>query len=141
MKVLFCTSELIGAKLIRAVTWSDWSHVALVDGDTVIEAVWPVVKTTPLSEVLEKHKSYTIVELPSLDDDALLEAAKSQLGKPYDLTALFGILSHRDWQQDDRWFCSELVAWSFSKSGSPLFRPEALPRITPQHLWMLAPKS
>lgn len=27
---------------------------------------------------------------------------------------------------------------AFQQGGSPLFRPEALHRITPQHLWMIA---
>ena len=31
-----------------------------------------------------------------------------------------------------------LVGWSFAQAGSPLFRPEALYRVTPQHLWMIA---
>jgi hypothetical protein len=61
------------------------------------------------------------------------------VGKPYDLTALFGLLMRRDWQEEDRWFCSELVGWAFAQGGSPLFRADALHRITPQNLWMLAP--
>ena len=56
-----------------------------------------------------------------------------------DVTAIVGLGLHRDWQEDDRWFCSELVAWAFEKAGEPLFRAEVLRRVTPQHLWMLAP--
>lgn len=138
MRVLFCTSHLPGAVLIRAVTWSDWSHVALIDGDMAIEAVWPQVRVTQLADVLAKHSRYVVVELPDADDAAILDAARSQVGKPYDLTALFGLLMHRDWQEPDRWFCSELVAWAFEKSGSPLFRRDAMHRVTPQHLWMIA---
>ena len=45
MKVLFCTSNKIGAVLIRGVTWSKWSHVAILLGDgTVVEAVYPKVR-------------------------------------------------------------------------------------------------
>ena len=138
MRVLFCTSHLPGAVLIRAVTWSAWSHVAILDGDMAIEAVWPHVKVTPLAEVLARHSRYAVVDLPGADDAAILEAARSQVGKPYDLTALFGLLMHRDWQEEDRWFCSELVAWAFDKAGSPLFRRDAMHRVTPQHLWMVA---
>lgn len=140
MRVLFCTSKLPGALLIRTVTWSDWSHVALVDGEEVIEAVWPAVRAAPLAEVIAQHSAYVIVDLPCADPAAAIAAARSQIGKPYDLTALFGLLTHRDWQEDDHWFCSELAAWSFDRAGSPLFRPQAMHRITPQHLWMLAPE-
>ena len=113
MRVLFCTSKLPGAVLIRAVTWSQWSHVAL---------------------------AHVIVDLPCDFREFVIEAARSQVGKPYDPTALFGLLMHRDWQEEDRWFCSELVAWAFAQGGSPLFRAEALHRVTPQLLWMLAPE-
>ena len=139
MRVLFCTSKLPGAVLIRAITWSDWSHVALLDGDEVIEATWPVVRVAPLAEVIAAHSAHVIVDLPCSDPAAAIAAARTQAGKPYDLTALFGLLMHRDWQEDDRWFCSELVAWAFAQGGTTLFRPEAMHRITPQHLWMLAP--
>lgn len=138
MRVLFCTSKLPGAALIRAITWSDWSHVALIDGEDAIEATWPAVRVAPLSEIIAKHSAYCIVDMPCQDPSAVLAAARSQLGKPYDLTALFGLLVRRDWQEPDRWFCSELVAWAFAQGGSPLFRPEALYRVTPQHLWMIA---
>lgn len=140
MRVLFCTSKLPGAVLIRAVTWSKWSHVALIDGDEVIEATWPVVRVAPLADVIAKHSAHVIVDLPCACPEFVIEAARSQVGKPYDLTALFGLLMHRDWQEEDRWFCSELVAWAFSQGGSPLFRADALHRVTPQLLWMLAPE-
>ena len=56
-----------------------------------------------------------------------------------DGTAVLGLGLHRDWQQDDSWFCSELAAWSFQQAGSPLFRANAARRVTPQDLWMLQP--
>ena len=138
MRVLFCTSKLPGAAIIRAVTWSDWSHVALIDGEEVIEATWPAVRVVPLADVLAKHSRFAVADIPCQDPAAVIAAARSQIGKPYDLTALFGMLARRDWQEADAWFCSELTAWAFQQGGSPLFRPEALYRITPQHLWMIA---
>ena len=138
MRVLFCTSKLPGAALIRAITWSDWSHVAIIDGEEVIEATWPAVRVVPLADVIVKHSRFVVADIPCQDPAAVIAAARSQIGKPYDFTALFGMLARRDWQEADRWFCSELVAWSFSQGGSPLFRPETLYRITPQHLWMIA---
>lgn len=140
MQVVFCASRKIGSLAIRSVTWSKWSHVAIVDGDHVIEAVWPHVRRRPLPELLAEHSRHAVVDLPCRSSAAAIAAARSQIGKPYDLTALFGLLMHRDWQEADRWFCSELVAWTFDQAGSPLFRPEAMHRITPEHLWMLSPE-
>lgn len=140
MKVLLCTSNLPGALLIRALTWSRWSHAAIIDGDEVIEATWPRVRVTPLAEVLAKRSRWTIIDLPCRSSEAVIAAARSQVGKPYDLRAVLGIAIHRDWQDPSRWFCSELVAWAFEQAGSPLFRADAVQRVTPQHLWMLAPE-
>lgn len=138
VSLLFSTSQKIGAVAIRAVTWSKYSHVALLDGDEVIEATWPAVRVAPLAEVIAAHSAHAIVELPCRDPQAVIAAAASQIGKPYDYTAILGLGLRRDWQEEDAWFCSELVAWAFQQGGSPLFRPEALYRITPQHLWMIA---
>lgn len=105
----------------------------------MIEATWPRVRVTPLADVLAKHSRWTIIDLPCGNPAAVIAAARSQIGKPYDLTAVLGIAIHRDWQDSARWFCSELVAWAFEQAGSPLFRADAVRRVTPEHLWMLAP--
>lgn len=138
MKALFSASPKPGSVLIRAGTWSRFSHVALVDGDEVIEAVWPKVRVAPLAEVMALHSVNVLARLPCRDPDIAIRAARSQLGKPYDLTAVVGIGLHRNWQETDSWFCSELLAWALAQSGSPLFRAEALHRVVPQHLWMLS---
>lgn len=65
------------------------------------------------------------------------EFAKTQIGKPYDFSAVSGILLDRNWHNDVNWFCSELVAVSFEKAGHPLLstRPSAKTyRITPRDL-------
>lgn len=139
VRLLFCTSQKPLSVLIRWVTGSRWSHVALVDGDEVIEAVWPRVRVARLSDVLRAYPAHTYADLPCTTPLGVLLAARSQVGKPYDWTALLGLLLRRDWQLDRRWFCSELVAWAFARMGQPLFRAAALHRVTPHHLWMLAP--
>lgn len=137
MKILLCTSNKIGARLIRLVTWSKYSHAAVIDGDKVIEAVRPYVREVPLKDVLASHPESIIIDFDCKEEKEILQAIRSQIGKPYDITALFGLFFHRNWQEEDSWFCSELVAWALSKGGYPLFREEALHRVTPNHLWML----
>lgn len=141
VRLLFCTNPCNPLSLaIRACTWSHWSHVAIIDGDDVIESValHGVVRTR-LDDRLAVDKLWQIVELPCDDPESVLVAARSQIGKPYDYTAIIGLWLHRVWKDADSWFCSELVAWAFAKAGLPLFRAEALQRVTPQHLWMLPP--
>lgn len=139
MKLLFCTSNLPGAVLIRAVTWSSWSHVAVIvdeESDVAIEAVWPRVRKTTVTEIKRKHSKWKIVEVPVDDEISVLDFLESQVGKKYDWTALFGILFHRDWSKDSRWYCSELAAAALTQS-KPLFRTEVAKRVTPQMLWVL----
>jgi uncharacterized protein YycO len=140
VRVLLATSNAPGALLIRAVTWSSWSHAALlIDDNHVVEATWPRVRVTPIADVIAKHTDHVIIDLPCKDPDAAIRAALSQVGKPYDWTALAGILVHRDWQQDDMWYCAELVAWCAAQGGTAWFRREDVHRVTQEHLWMLAP--
>lgn len=130
---------LLGAA-IRAFTWSRWSHVALIDGYEAIEARAPDgVIVTETEQLLLRDQVFELVELPCRNPEAVRAAAASQFGKPYDYTALLGLALRRDWQEEDAWFCSELIAWAFEQSGEPLFRRECLRRVTPQHLWMLGP--
>jgi uncharacterized protein YycO len=139
MKVLLCTSNLPGAVFIRWLTGSQWSHCALVMGDIAVEATWPRVRKVPVQQIMNEHTKSLMIDIPCKDDAAAFYKALSQVGKPYDLTALFGWLSGRDWQEEDKWFCSELVAWAFDQAGSPLFRDGVLSRVTPQNLWMVRP--
>lgn len=140
LRIAFCRGTRLSSRLIQILTWSRWSHVALIDDDEVVEALWPRVGVTALSDLLSRYSEVIIAEWPGIDGGPILEAARSQEGKPFDWKALFGFLFHRDWQDPNAWFCSELVAWSFTQAGVPLYRREAMDRITPQDLWVLEPR-
>lgn len=139
MKILLCRSNTIGSWAIRILTWSPWSHAVLINRDDAVEATWPRVQQTTAAKVIAKHSAYTFVDLPCWSPDLAWKAAQSQIGQPYDWTALVGFLFHRDWEKAGSWFCSELVAWSFAQGGTPLFRPDVAKRITPYDLWLLPP--
>ncbi len=140
IRIMFSTSTHPLSSVIRACTWSRWSHVCIVDGDTVIEATATHgVTRTRLFEAVARAKEFAFVDFPCLDAAAVIAQASGQIGKPYDYTAIVGLALHRDWQQDDAWFCSELIAWAFDKAQQPLLRAEILKRVTPQHIWMLPP--
>jgi len=75
--------------------------------------------------------------------EAVRAAALTQLGKPFDNSALRGFLSDampgtRNWQDPTAWFCSELIVWSFIKGG---YWPELAVwpknRISPSDIFML----
>lgn len=135
MRIVFCTNTKgITDFIIRTFTKSKWSHVAfLLDDNTVIEAVYPLVRRVPLAEMLSSYDKFELIDIPC-DYRKAKEAGLSQLGKPYDLSAIAGLALHRDWQEQDSWFCSELVAWCLEQGGNKLFKDPY--RVTPQMLLM-----
>lgn len=140
IQLLFSSSGSPMGALIRAATWSRWSHVALVAGGDVIEAApFHGVRQVKLNDAIGQAKEFALVELPARDPQRIIDAARSQVGKPYDWTAVLGLGLRRDWQGRDAWFCSELIAWSASEAGEPWYRCESARQVTPQHLWMLPP--
>ena len=120
-------------------TWSSWSHVALVlpDGIHAVEATWPRVRLTTVAQIRHAHRKTTMADLPCLYPDLAGAWALAQVGLPYDWGALVGMLLERDWTEPWSWFCSELVAAAFEEGGSPLFRKSAIYRVTPGMVWML----
>jgi len=144
VSVLFTRRHHPGSVAIRVATWSAWSHVDLVDdlGSTPVLigaiALKGVVEES-LEHRLAQASRAALVKFPAVNPAAVIAAARSQLGKPYDLPGIAGLVTRsRDWQEDDSWFCSELVPWAFDRGGSPIFRQDLVGRITPQHLWMPA---
>ena len=138
VRLLFTRRRHPGSALIRVTTWSAWSHVDLIDDQSVLGAVaFHGVERELLATRLANASRAAVMTIPCADAQAVIAAAESQIGKPYDWLGVLGIGLHRDWQEPDRWFCSEMAAWAFHEAGRPLFRPDALYRVTPQHLWML----
>lgn len=130
MRVLFCRSFSVGSILIRALTFSRWSHVALVrDDGMAIEATWPRVRMVPAEQIIAEHDAHDFGEV-AMPVDAWVWAER-QVGKPYDLGGLWFFLVGRDWTDDAKWFCSELVA-----AASQSWRCAG--RITPEMLWEMS---
>ena len=88
------------------------------------------------------RKFRMVIETPLADD--IRAWAMTQLGKPFDDSALYGFLSdalpgQRDWRVADSWFCSELVVWAFEVAGYWPSVPQVWPknRISPSDMLML----
>lgn len=136
VRVVFTRKRQPFSALLRAFLWSRWSHVAIIDGDEVIDATGENgVSVRSLSQLLGDASEHEIVDIPAADPRAVIAAARAQVGKPYDWLGVLGIGFRRRWQNDTSWFCSELVAHAFAAGGSPLVRVEAW-RITPRDLYL-----
>lgn len=136
--LVFCRAPTLTSWAIRVATWSRWSHVALIEGDWVIDATPKRgVAVRPLIDFETEHDDAYTIDLPRDLGHELALQMITQVGKPYDWTAALGLGLHRNWQKDDAWFCSELVAWAYDRIERPLFRADSMHRVTPQHLFML----
>lgn len=138
--LLFSNRKNIGSYAIRGMTWGIWSHVAVIDGDKVIEAIaFHGVREISLKEALDNADHFEIVNLPCKDPLKVISLIRSQIGRPYDYMALLGFLARRDWGHSGAWFCSELIAWAFQQAGEPLFREGIMYRVAPEDIWRIPP--
>lgn len=132
--------------LVRLITWSNWSHVAiLIDDNTVIEST-AMKNGNPTNGVhfstLEDFKSRaTTWEIRSFEvdnPDAIITAAKAKVGTKYNFKSQIGMLLHiGSWQNSACTYCSEFVTDIFCVGGSPKFNEKFKARIAPQHWYML----
>lgn len=137
MKVIYCSNDKFGSWLIRTFTWSRFSHVVFVEDDThVIDSTFTHggVQRRPMADIYRDYTTVEVVEIPVPDEQAALAFARSQLGKPYDKTAIIGFIFRRRWADADSWFCNELIEAIATAGGRQRFR-ESISRITPQESW------
>ena len=141
--------------VIRHMSHSPFSHVDLVmeDGNLLGASdspKAPVLSGNPRGVAIRpaNYENYgrrcrMVITTPLAD--AIREVAKSQLGRPFDNSALIGFLSdavpgERDWRASDNgWFCSELAVFSFEAAGYWRASPTVWPknRISPSDMLMI----
>lgn len=136
MELIFGAAPRIGSLFLRIFTFSRWSHVGVVNGDEVIEAHFPRVRSVPLAEFKANYPTWEMADLPTPDDARAWQFCRDQIGKLYDVGALFAFpFQRRDWESPNRWFCSELPVAAANAAGAHYYRDSELSRITPGELW------
>lgn len=127
--VIFARNDHWISRLVRWRTNSQWSHVGILDGDYVIEAMGSTgVRQTPLAQFYDRYTHHTSKQLPGD-----IEKARYLIGSDFDLWGLWGVFFRSDELQSSRkWFCSELVAYA-----TGLYDETALHKVTPEHLYWL----
>jgi hypothetical protein len=139
-QVLFLNNKgIIVPKLIEWFTWSHFDHVEVISPDGLNSASaleFHGVIERPIDTVLAKAKNYTIVEFPA-DPVKTYSFVLSQLGKSYDYASVFGIAFHKNWNEKNTWFCSDIIAAALASGGLQLFRDNYDRRITPEDLYKL----
>lgn len=144
MKIVFARRNTLGSWLLRFFTWSPYSHVGAIFEDNhgapllVVHSTSPEgVHVTEWDKFSEQYNVCEVCEVSVPNEDAAFDFLQSQIGKPYDWSAILGfIFRASDWERDDAWFCNELVEAALVAGGKRRFR-ESLARITPRHSWMV----
>lgn len=141
MEILLSRNHMPLSYLIRGVSWSEWSHCGvLLPDNTVVEAkpIYGVVRR-PIEHFVHDSSHYVQLTVECPYDSRGHEFALAQVGKGYDYRGALGIAFHRIWDEDDVWWCSELLEAVIQKAGRQRFRdPSIVKRITPQHVYMVA---
>ena len=152
LEIQFSTSTAFTSGVIRRLCHSEFSHVDIVvpgegllgvsGSDHTINDIGGVqIRPPGMWPYLHPPKT---ARLSTAGADAIIELAKTQIGKPFDNGALYGFLedmghtAKRDWRDHGAWFCSEMVAWALETSHFfPYSLVSAKNRITPADLLLL----
>jgi len=107
---------------IRAFEYGFWAtHVeALMPDETLLGAhADGGVQARPHNYDKSDFTRELYVSIPATpaQTDAFHLFLRAQVGKPYDFLAIAGIALQRDWQKEDAWYCSELIAAALCHCG------------------------
>lgn len=140
LRIMFTNSYLPLSPVIRFVTWSKYSHMVIVINDNyVIHSDFNGVHIEPIVDLMNRSKSWMIVEYECKNSQAIINEAIKLLNRPYDYGALIGIAIRRiELQDDSKYVCSEFPAAACQNANDPFFCTDYLHRITPQH-WLMLP--
>jgi uncharacterized protein YycO len=113
------------SEVIRAFDHGAYSHVdaVLADGTLLGARSDACGAAAPGVQIRKSgYAAFSGIKRVVLPTTVECEAAfyaylQTQIGKPYDHSAILGFALNRDWREADSWFCSELVAAALEQAG------------------------
>lgn len=126
MKLLAYKGKSIVSKVIRTLTRSEYSHIAIeLDDGGMIEA-WQTAGVVERINYKEGHTPGTPVDvfkiLGPLDTARTEKFLRDQVGAKYDWLNVFRFLYCKDAKENRRWFCSELAEYAVEEGFVTLLR-------------------
>jgi hypothetical protein len=126
MKIKFSSNLLPFSILCRLYTWSPASHCELVFSDGM--SIYPAMENGHIIMTRTNYRNETHFDLDITkhEEDIIRKWAYSQIGKPYDYTALapFNVLiprTKKNWKDNKQWMCSEFCAYGLDLIDITLF--------------------
>ena len=122
-KILLFKGRGMVSRLIRWQTNGQYSHAALqLPNGRIIEA-WHKPAKVRLRSRLEDWSNVEAYDVEGMDAaqwSMAMAWAHRQIGKKYDFGGVFRFLTRRRKDQDEKWFCSELVFQAVKEGGVDL---------------------
>lgn len=120
--ILTRSYSLVGDAITVASIGEEVSHAVIYDAErgTVIEAITPTVREVPLESLLARNRVAIVVrphKLSEAERRASVKRARSKVGARFDFGGLIGV------QDNDRFYCSELVFWASDLAGHGVRKP------------------
>ena len=126
IKILQFQGKSLISRLIRWQTRSVYSHSALLTSDNTVIEAWHKGGVQEVDSISTLHTPGTKVDVFKftwkVDEVAVEEFARKQVGCSYDFLAILRFLSRRSYTKNKKWFCSELIAAATKHAGYPLIR-------------------
>lgn len=138
--LIFTTSSSLFSEIVKWHTQGIWSHVMLAtgEGDDVITADAEGVVLRAMRP--EEKKNFACLFYPPRlfreDGKKIIDWACSQVGKGYDFLGLASFAIDTDVNDEDRWFCSEIVFMAYLQAEIELQRRIEHAFVTPRDLWI-----
>jgi uncharacterized protein YycO len=133
-KILLFKGRGIVSKLIRWQTNGKYSHVALQRPDGRIIEAWHKPAKVRLRSRLDDWSNVEAYEVQGATVEQLEAAvawAEAQIGKKYDFGGVMRFVTRWRKDQDDKWFCSELVFQAFREAGINLLERVQCSQVSP----------
>jgi hypothetical protein len=146
--LVYSNSKLPLSPIIRWRTGSEFSHVGIIleqdaddiDGLSIVShsaLSCKGVRFTTLKTFLSHATNYRITQLEQEvtqeQFDMLLYLCQKYEGLPYDTKGAVGLGVGENWQDDDKFWCSEWVAFVLKNIGMILKYLDDVHRIAPNH--------
>lgn len=87
------------------------------------------------SSILDQN--FCVVKCSAVQAQLFHDFLFSQLGKPYDYTAVAAFVADRNWSENDSWFCSELICAALVHAQILPAMPISVSKITPRDLYLI----
>lgn len=133
VRVIFAKGRHVTSYAIRLRYQSRWSHVGIIIGDEVHEAVHPAgVIKTPLQEFINRYGTDRVEIAVAYAEPGWQQRASDMLGTDYDFWGAFGMgIGTRKFDNKNAVWCSHHVGIVLGT-----FRNERLNRLSPEHIWI-----